>query len=74
MKRRLVPVEVDGPLPAPGTPVLRKGTEAAPCALAVSGAAWPCCAWTRCMTALTCGDARLIPRIPAWMRLPEPAA
>ena len=27
VKRRLVPVTVDGPLPAPGTPVLRDGTE-----------------------------------------------
>ena len=72
VKRRLVPVAVAGPLPAPGTPVLREGAEvgamrsgrdALGMALlrleALSGGP------------LACGEARLTPRVPGWMRLSE---
>jgi tRNA-modifying protein YgfZ len=74
LKRRLVPVAIDGPVPEPGTPVTLDGREvgtmrsaAGPRGLAVlrlealGGAA------------LGCGDARLTPAIPSWMRLPAPA-
>jgi hypothetical protein len=72
VKRRLVPVAVEGPLPARGTPVtqgaaevgeMRSGRGARGLALlrlsALGGGA------------LLCGEARLTPRIPAWMKLPE---
>ena len=75
VKRRLVPVDVLGPLPPPGTPVLNSGVEIGTMRSgrdaiglaslrldAVGGAA------------LRCADASLTPRIPPWMRLPEPAA
>jgi folate-binding protein YgfZ len=50
VKRRLVPVAVDGPLPAPGTPVLRDGAE-------VAGMrwGWRCCGWRR--STARCGAA-----------------
>ena len=74
VKRRLVPVAVEGPLPAPGTPVVRDGAEVGTMrsgrdalgmallrAEALSGGP------------LACGEARLTPRVPDWMRLAEPA-
>lgn len=76
LKRRLVPVDVQGPLPAPGTPIRRgeaevgemrsghaEGLGLALLRLPILGD-----------EALTCGEATLMPRIPHWMRLPEKAA
>jgi folate-binding protein YgfZ len=74
LKRRLVPVAVQGPLPAPGTPIRRGEAEMgemrsgrgtlglALLRLEAMGAA-----------TLSCGEATLTPRVPGWMRLPEPA-
>jgi tRNA-modifying protein YgfZ len=73
LKRRLVPVAVDGPLPPRGTPVsaaggaqvgeMRSGRDGLGMALlrldALDG------------RALRCGDATLTPRVPAWMALPN---
>jgi folate-binding protein YgfZ len=72
LKRRLVPVAVDGPLPPRGTPVrsgdaelgeMRSGRDGVGMALlrleALDG------------RALRCGDATLRPRVPAWMALPN---
>ncbi|HYI84949.1 MAG TPA: folate-binding protein [Acetobacteraceae bacterium] len=73
LKRRLVPVAVDGALPPRGTPVLsaagaelgemRSGRDALGMALlrldALDG------------RALRCGEAALTPRVPAWMSLPK---
>jgi len=72
LKRRLVPVAVDGPLPPRGTPVLsgeaevgemRSGRDGLGMALlrleALDG------------RALRCGDAALAARVPAWMALPK---
>jgi folate-binding protein YgfZ len=71
LKRRLVPITVDGPLPAPGTPVLageaevgemRSGRESLGIAQlrleALDG------------RALRCGEAVVVPRVPGWMALP----
>ncbi|MEJ0017026.1 MAG: folate-binding protein [Acetobacteraceae bacterium] len=79
VKRRLVPVEVAGPLPAPGTPVLRNGTEVGTMR---SGRDQLGLAVLRLETLrlealrdpLHCGDAVLTPRVPAWMALPETVA
>jgi folate-binding protein YgfZ len=72
VKRRLVPVAVDGPLPARGTPL----TDAAGAEVGEmrSGRDGQGLAILR-LDALergpfTAGAARLSPRIPAWMRLP----
>src|SRR4051812_20773415 len=74
VKRRLVPVLVDGPLPAPGSVVfqdsrdvgvMRSGRDDAGLAsLRLDALAGP----------LRCREATLTPRIPGWMRLPEAAA
>ena len=70
VKRRLVPVSVEGALPAPGTPVLRDGQEVGSLR---SGRGAAALAMLRLdaleATALTCGAARITPRMPAWMRL-----
>ena len=73
VKRRLVPVTVAGELPSPGTPIFRDGAEVGTMR---SGRETLGMALLR-LEALTgeplpCGGARLTPRIPAWMRLPEP--
>ncbi|WP_114374432.1 CAF17-like 4Fe-4S cluster assembly/insertion protein YgfZ [Elioraea thermophila] len=72
VKKRLVPVRVEGPLPAPGTPVLRDGAEVGTIR---SGREDRALAFLRLDALagpepLMCGEARLRPAIPAWMRLP----
>lgn len=76
LKRRLVPVSVDGPLPPRGTPVrsaggaevgeMRSGRDGLGMALlrleALDGGT------------LRCGEATLAPRVPAWMTLPNKAS
>ncbi|ONG44474.1 folate-binding protein YgfZ [Pseudoroseomonas deserti] len=74
LKKRLVPVAVEGPLPEPGTPVLRDGAEVGEMrsghaeGLGLALLRLPLTPGE----ALSCGEATLRPRIPAWMRLPEP--
>jgi hypothetical protein len=72
LKRRLVPVAIEGPLPPPGTPVLRDGAEVGSMR---SGLADQGLAVLRLEvlhgTMLHCGEARLVPHPPAWMHLPE---
>jgi hypothetical protein len=71
VKRRLVPVAVEGALPPLGTPVLHDGQEVGSLR---SGGGQTALALLRLealdAAALTCGAARLVPRMPAWMRLP----
>jgi len=71
VKRRLVPVEVEGPMPARGTPVTRDGAEVGEMR---SGQGQRGMALLR-LAALTgelrCGEAVLRPRVPGWMKLPE---
>jgi len=72
LKRRLVPVEIDGDLPPPGTPVTREGAEIGTMR---SGRAGFGLAVLRLEAleagSLDCAESRLIPRIPGWMRLPQ---
>ncbi len=73
IRKRLFPVKVEGTLPEPGAPVLLDGEEVgelrsgsgdrALALLKVEAA--------RGGSALTAGDARVTPEVPAWMRLPE---
>ena len=75
VKRRLVPVAVDGPLPPPGTPVTRDGVEVGAMRSGVSGFGLAQLRLDAIGAArLACGDATLGPRPPAWMVLPETAA
>lgn len=73
IRKRLFPVKIEGTLPEPGAPVLLDGEEVgelrsgsgdrALALLKVEAA--------RGGNALTAGDARVTPEVPAWMRLPE---
>jgi folate-binding protein YgfZ len=71
IRRRLLPVTVQGPLPAAGTPVLLAGTEVGSMR---SGIGQQGLAMLRLEALragpLLCGEAQLTPRPPAWMRLP----
>ncbi len=74
VKRRLVPVAITGRAPDPGTAIVSRGAEVGTmrssrddlglAAVRIDALAQP----------LECGQARLTPRLPAWLRLPEPAA
>jgi len=81
LKRRLMPVEVDGPLPPPGTPVLtgagKDGGEMRS-GLALNETSGLGLAIVRLEAfsnrrQLWAGEARLTPRVPDWMALPEGA-
>jgi folate-binding protein YgfZ len=71
LKRRLFPVAIEGATPPPGTPVLRAGMEAGEMRSGQDGLGLallrlPVSAGER----LQCGEATLLPQVPAWMQLP----
>ena len=72
VKRRLVPVAVDGPLPAAGTKVMQDGREAGTIRSGRGGAALALLRIDAVERAgageakLTAGEARLEPKLPAW--------
>jgi len=68
VKRRLVPVAIEGPLPAPGTPVLRDGSEVGTMRSGIGQRGLAVLRLEAMQEALTCGEATLIPQIPAWMQ------
>ncbi|WP_428483688.1 YgfZ/GcvT domain-containing protein [Rhodopila sp.] len=74
VKRRLVPVAIDGPLPPPGTPVLRDGVEVGTMRSSLDQSGLAILRLDSLGHPLHCGAARLIPQIPAWMHLPEAAS
>jgi hypothetical protein len=74
VKRRLVPVEVDGPLPLPGSPVLSGGVEVGTMRSGRDGIGLVSLRMNAMGATLRCAGATLTPRIPRWLRLPEPAA
>jgi hypothetical protein len=67
VKRRLIPVAIEGPLPAPGTPVLRDGTEVGTMRSGRDQAGLAVLRVDALDGALRCGDAVLAPRLPPWM-------
>lgn len=71
VKRKLVPVEISGTAPEPGTPILLDGKDAGTMRSARDGHGL---ALLRLEAldggALIAGDARLCPRLPGWMHLP----
>lgn len=75
VKKRLFPVRIEGPLPQSGALVERDGQEVGEIR---SGAGDRAIALLRLdgMKAggLTAGASRILPEVPAWMRLPEPQA
>jgi folate-binding protein YgfZ len=68
VKRRLVPVAIDGTLPSPGTPVIRNGTEVGTMRSGRDNAGLAVLRLDALSDPLTCGAANLVPRIPAWMQ------
>lgn len=73
LKRRLVPVSVDGPLPAPGTPVLRDGAEVGTMRSGRDGLGLALLRLEAQEGPLDCGAARLTPRRLAWAAQPQAA-
>jgi folate-binding protein YgfZ len=76
VKRRLLPVRVDGPLPEPGTAILRDGREVGEVRSAGDGMALAFLrldALDPAEPPLTAGAARLTPEPPPWLHL-EPSA
>ena len=75
VRKRLFPVQVDGPLPAPGTAIERDGQEVGEIR---SGSGDRAIAMLRLEAmesdALTANGARIVPQRPAWMRLPKAEA
>lgn len=74
VKRRLVPVAVTGPLPAPGTRITHEGREAGTMRSGRLGLGLALLRLGEIGDGLECGEARLTPRVPEWMRLPGTAA
>lgn len=73
IRKRLFPVKVEGTLPEPGAPVLLDGEEVGELR---SGSGDRALALLKVEAArgggaLTAGEARVTPEVPAWMRLPE---
>ena len=71
LKRRLVPVRIDGPVPPPGTPVLRAGAEVGAMRSAMPGLGLASLRLDAIEAGdLACGEAVLRPARPAWMQSP----
>jgi folate-binding protein YgfZ len=68
IKRRLVPVAVEGPLPAPGTPVLCDTIEIGTMRSGQDQIGLAVLRLDKLDAALMCGGATLTPRLPAWLR------
>ena len=74
VKRRLVPVAVEGTLPACGTPVLRDGVEVGTMRSGRDDAGLASLRLDALQDVLQCGEATLRPRVPGWMRLAAPVS
>lgn len=73
VKRRLVPVSVDGSLPTPGTPVLRDGIDVGTMRSGRDQIGLAILRLDSLRQPLRCGTATLAARMPDWMRLPATA-
>jgi folate-binding protein YgfZ len=73
VKRRLVPVSVDGDLPPFGTPILRDGAEVGAMRSGRDGIGLASVRIDALGGTLLCAGSVLAPRVPSWMRLPEGA-
>jgi len=77
VRKRLFPVRLDGPLPAPGTPIERNGQEVGEIRSGVGDRALAMLRLDGLLgegltgDGLTAGGTRVLPEVPAWMRLPE---
>jgi tRNA-modifying protein YgfZ len=74
LKRRLVPVLVDGPLPSPGTPALRGSAEVGTMRSGRDERGLAVLRLEALSDALSCGSATITAQIPSWMKLAATAA
>jgi folate-binding protein YgfZ len=74
VKRRLVPVHVEGVTPPPGTPVMRDGAEVGTMRSARETSGLALLRLDALGERLRCGSAMLAPVVPGWMRVPQEAA
>ncbi len=71
VKRRLLPVSADGPLPAPGTPVMSQEREVGLMRSGDGGAGLAVLRLDALQEVLTAGGQVIRPRVPDWAVLPE---
>jgi folate-binding protein YgfZ len=69
VKKRLVPVEIDGPTPEPGTPVTADGKDAGVLRSTADGLGLALIRLEHLEAPLSAGAARLTPMKPAWMKV-----
>ncbi len=69
VKRRLIPVAIEGPLPPLGAPVMRDGTEVGTMRSGRDQAGLAVLRLDALKGVLRCGEAVLAPRVPGWMQL-----
>jgi folate-binding protein YgfZ len=74
VKRRLVPVAVVGPLPPPGSPVLRDGVEVGTMRSGRDAIGLASLRLDALGATLHCAEATLVAFVPEWMRLPAAVA
>jgi folate-binding protein YgfZ len=73
VKRRLVPVAITGPAPAPGTPILRDGAEVGVLRSVAGNMALALLRLEVLGMTLDCGAAKLTPRLPRWFAVSQAA-
>src|SRR5579875_3619065 len=69
IRKRLMPVKVEGPLPPPGTKVMRDGEEVGELRSGADGLALAMLKLDALAGPLSAGTAKLAPQPPTWMRL-----
>jgi folate-binding protein YgfZ len=69
VRKRLLPVEIDGPLPAAGTPVMAGDKEAGEMRSGADGLGLALLRLEHLENGLRCGESRLKPHRPAWANL-----
>jgi folate-binding protein YgfZ len=74
VKRRLIPVHIDGPAPAPGSAILRNSTEVGTMRSSCDDLGLALLRLDSLAGPLISAETHIEPRVPAWMRLPEAAA
>ncbi len=69
IRKRLLPVKVEGPLPAPGTPIMAGGEDVGELRSGADGLALAMLKLDALSVPLSAGGAKIVPQKPAWMKL-----
>ena len=70
IKRRLVPVAIDGPTPEPGTPIFKDGIDVGTMRSSCDRSGLAVVRLDAIKATLACGNATLTPHAPPWMHIP----